>query len=320
MNKPVAIFLLIVALGLIVVSQSLYIVDQRQQVILLQLGKPVGSGEGGTVIKGPGLHFKIPIIQKVEYFDSRILSVDPEPEQVVISSATSTSQKSQDENDTISILDINESGEPIIVDSFARYKIIDPLRFFESLRTTQRANARIQSILNDATRTVLGRTTLKTLLSEERSGVMNEILIGMNKTIDKAKLGVEIVDVRIIRADLTAALRESTVKRMNSELLERATETRAKGEERALEIRSTAERERTILIAEAQRDSQIFRGQGDGEAYEIYTNAFNKDKDFYAFTRSMEAYRNTLADPETRMILSPDSEFFKYFKQGSPNR
>jgi membrane protease subunit HflC len=142
---------------------------------------------------------------------------------------------------------------------------------------------------------------------------MDNILKRVNDNIKKDSLGIEIVDVRIVRADLTADLRTSTVRRMISELKERATETRAKGEERALEIRSTAEKERTVLIAEAQRDSSVLKGEGDKEAIKIYADAFNKDKEFYSFIRSMEAYSNTLADPDTQLILSPNSEFFKHF-------
>lgn len=320
MNKFSIILLFVVAVGLIVISQSVFIVDQREQAIVLQLGNPVGNPEEpASIIKGPGLHFKIPVIQSVRYFDSRILSVDPRPEQVVISSDEITrAATGEDEEEEESFIG-NESGEPIIVDSFARYKIVDPLQFLKTLRDIRGANARIQSILNDATRTVLGKTTLRTLLSDARTGVMDEIKNRVNRKIKQDELGIEIVDVRIVRADLTAELRTSTVRRMISELKERATETRAKGEERALEIRSTAEKERTVIIAEAERDAQIMRGVGDNEAIKIYADAFNKDKEFYGFIRSMEAYRNTLADSETQLILSPDSDFFRYFQDRSGN-
>ncbi len=317
MNKSRLFLLGILAIGFIVISQSLFIVDQREQAIVLQLGEPKGEP------RGPGLHVKIPIIQDVVYFDSRILSVDPAPEQVVISSSLIEKQKApvigEDgkaiadtaTKDNAVIKDV--SGEPIIVDTFARYKIVDPLQFLKTLRTVSGANARLSTILNDATRAVLGRTTLKELLSDERTAVMNEIRLRVNRTTTNDQLGIEIVDVRIVRADLTSELRTSTVRRMISELQERATETRAKGEEQALEIRSTAEKERTVLIAEAQRDAEMLKGQGDNEAIKIYADAFNKDKEFYAFIRSMEAYKNTLADPDTRLILSPNGDFFRYF-------
>ena len=168
--------------------------------------------------------------------------------------------------------------------------------------------------MNDATRAELGRTTLQELLSQERAAIMDEIRDRVNRKIEQDRLGIEIVDIRIVRADLTPDLRTSTVRRMISELTERATETRAKGEERALEISSTAEKERTVILANAQRDAEIMKGTGDKEAIKIYADAFNKDKEFYGFVRSMEAYKNTLANPETQLILSPDSAFFKYFQ------
>jgi membrane protease subunit HflC len=317
-------------------------VDQKEQALVLQLGNPVGEP------RKPGLHFKIPLIQEVKRFDGRVLSVDPDPEQVVIASSTIEREKSREEmqneadaakqvqnnettkTDSTTLTENKEvdtviaerpkienvSGEPIIVDSFARYKIIDPLQFLKTLGTISVANSRLENILNDATRAVLGKTSLPELLSEERTYVMNDIRRRVNRKIQQDKLGIEIVDVRIVRADLTKELRTSTVRRMISELQERATETRAKGEELAKEIRATAEKERTVILANSGRDAQITRGEGDKEAIKIYADAFNKDKEFYGFIRSMEAYKNTLADPDTRLILSPDSEFFKYFESG----
>ncbi|MBP7903801.1 MAG: protease modulator HflC, partial [Alphaproteobacteria bacterium] len=161
---------------------------------------------------------------------------------------------------------------------------------------------------------VLGRSSLTQLLSPERAHVMTDIKKRVNEKISKDQLGIEIVDVRIVRADLTPELRESTVRQMISQLKERATERRAKGEEKALEIVSTADKEKTVLIAEAERKAQVIKGEGDQQAIKIYAEAFNVDKEFYSFLRSMEAYRNTLASPETRLILSPNSEFFRYFE------
>ncbi len=320
MTKAVTFILALFAVALIIASQAFYIVDQREQAILLQLGQPIGD------VKGPGLHMKIPLVQNVSRFDKRILSVDPDPEQVVISSASISRPKPQENadgtentdtteiqnNDSFGNID-NVTGEPIILDTFARYKIVDPLQFLKTLRTIDGANSRLENILKDATKAELGKTSLQELLSPRRTEVMRDIQRSVNRNVQKDELGIEIVDVRIVRADLTADLRTSTVRRMQSELKERATETRAKGEERALEIRSTADKERTVLIAEAERDAQKLRGEGDNEAIKIYADAFNKDKEFYSFIRSMEAYSKTLADPETRLILSPDSPFFKHF-------
>lgn len=315
------VLIAVLAVGALVISQSLFIVDQTQQAIVLQLGQPQGEP------RGPGLHWKTPFIQNVQFFDRRILSVDPPAEQVVISSSTTFEksaapkepvQESQPdpsgEEKTPGPTIENVSGEPIIVDTFARYKIVNPLEFLKTLKTEENANSRLESILNDSARSVLGRTTLVQLLSPERARVMAEIKKRVNEKISNDKLGIEIVDVRIVRADLTPELLESTVRQMISQLKERATERRAKGEERALQIVSTAEKERTVILAEAERQSQVIRGQGDQEAIKIYAEAFNVDKEFYSFLRSMEAYRNTLASPETRLILSPNSEFFRYFE------
>ncbi len=321
MQTKLAILLLLVAVGLIGLSQALFVVDEREQAIVLQLGQPVGD------VKQPGLHWKIPVIQDVRTYDSRILSVDPNPQEMVISSDRDRSlisgprmapQDNEGEDEDGGIPEV-VSGEPIIADTFARYRIVDPLQFLKTLQTVRAAEGRLENIINEATRSVLGRTTLKELLSEERAEVMDEIMQRVNQTVQDDNLGIEIIDVRIVRADLTPELRQSTVRRMISELKERATETRAKGEERALEIRSTAEKERTVILAEAQRDAQITRGQGDQEAIRIYTDAFNKDPEFYAFMRSLEAYRNSLTDPDTKLILSPDSQFFRFFSEKQGN-
>lgn len=305
---------------LILLMQAVFIVDQRSQAIVLQLGEPVGNlAQSDSFIKGPGLHFKIPFIQSLRFFDRRVLPVDPPPEQVVISGmARGASPKALSmpaPAAPVEIVPENVGGEPIIVDTFARYKITDPLQFMKTLRTIANADDRLESILNNATRSVLGQTTLKTLLSPERERVMNEIKTRVNDTIEQARLGIEIVDVRIVRADLTADLRTSTVRRMISELQERATQTRAMGEERALQIRAEAERERDVILAEARRKAEILKGEGDQEAITIYTKAFNRDPSFYAFWRTMEAYRNTLSDPDTQLILSPDSGFLRYLNQ-----
>lgn len=297
--------------GVFVGMQSVFIVDQREQALLLQLGQPVGD------IKEPGLHFKIPFIQNVRRFDRRILPVDPPPEQVVISSAGSALrpdsrafEESEDEADNRVV-----SGEPIIVDTFARYRITDPLMFLKTLQTVDRAARRIENIMNDATRTVLGKTTLPDLLSEKRAGIMENIRKRVNKKIAEDQLGIDIVDVRIVRADLTPSLRQSTVRRMNSELKERATETRAKGEKRALEIRSTADKERSVILAKAERDAEIVRGEGDQAAIKIYAEAFNRDTEFYGFLRSLKAYESAFSKTGTTFVLSPENQFFHYFSK-----
>lgn len=317
MNFKAVVLFTVLAVALLIGSQSLFVVDQTQQALVLQLGQPKGEP------RGPGIHFKTPFVQNVRYFDSRVLSIDPEPENVVISSEHSdmgirnsnaqTEEGEEDADNGPSIQSV--SGEPIVVDTFARYRITDPLQFMKTLGTITNANARLGSILNDSTRTILGESTLGDILSEQRTQIMSRIRSRVNDKTQEDKLGIEIVDVRIVRADLTPELRTSTVKQMKSQLNERATERRSKGEERALEIRSTAEKERTIILAEARRDAEITKGKGDEEAIKIYAKAFNVDKDFYSFIRSMEAYKKTMANPQTRLILSPDSAFFKHFDE-----
>ena len=309
---PLVIFIAVAFIG---IMQSVYIVDEREQAILLQLGQPVGD------VKKPGLHFKLPIVQNVRRFDQRVLSVDPAPREMVINSSSLGAKMPTDdavEGEEKEIIAESAGGEPIIVDTFARYRITDPLAFMKTLRSVPQANLRIENILEAATRSVLGNTTLRDLLSSRRAAIMNDILVRMAATAKRDNLGIEIVDARIIRADLSQNLLEATVRRMNSGLQERAAETRARGEERAIEIRSTADKERTVILAEAERDAQIIKGAGDREAIETYAKAFNKDKDFYAFMRSMEAYKNSFTDDGSAMILSPDSAFLKYLQNKNP--
>lgn len=315
MNKTIKITgaagLIAIAATAIAISMSMFTVREIEHAIVLQFGEPK------RVISQAGLYFRMPLIQNVRYFDKRILSVDPPTERMNLSSDKNRIQQSmgadmtEDEKKALEQLVVETSGEPINVDVFARYRIVDPLLFLQRMVTEDGANQRIRTVLSGATRDVLGKTTLRDLLSVKRNAVMADIKTRVNDSMKDR--GVEIVDLRIVRADLTDTLRSSTVNRMITERKEVATETRARGQEQALEIKARAERERTVLIAEAQRKAQGLRGNGDQIAISTYNEAFNKDKDFYAFIRSLEAYRTTLANPETRMILSPDSEFFRYF-------
>lgn len=306
-----ALGLIGVAAVAIAVSMSMFTVREIEHAIVLQFGEPK------RIISEAGLHFRVPLVQNVRYFDKRILSVDPATERMNLSSDKSqilkamTPDMTDDEKKALEQLSAEISGEPINVDVFARYRIVDPLLFLQRMVTEDGANQRIRTVLSGATRDVLGKTTLRDLLSTKRNTVMAEIKTRVNDSMKDR--GVEIVDIRIVRADLTDTLRTSTVSRMITERREVATETRAKGQEQALQIRAKAEKERTVLLAEAQREAQGLRGEGDKEAITLYNSAFNKDKDFYAFIRSLEAYRETLATPDTRMILSPESEFFRYF-------
>jgi membrane protease subunit HflC len=292
----------------ILVSLCVFTVDERQSAIVLQFGQPK------KVIQDAGLKFKLPWpVQEVKYFDGRILEVDPAPGRVNISSDSNSPLIINEDGEVDATVLEQVSGEPIIVDTFARYRIADPLLFLQRLRTEQIAQRQIENVMDSATRDTLGNATLREILSPARARLMNTIRDRVNAEMKPR--GVEIVDIRIVRADLTDRLQSSTVNRMITERKEAATQTRAKGQEKALEIRSTAEKERQILIAEAQKEAQITKGEGDEEATRIYAEAYNKDADFYAFVRSMEAYRNTLGNSDTKMILSPDSAFLRYLSE-----
>ena len=297
---------LIVGVILVGVSLSVFTVDERETAIVLQFGQPK------QVYTDAGLKFKLPFpIQDVRYFDKRILEVDPDPERVNISSDRNSPLVKEGAVDQELIEEV--SGEPIIVDTFARYRITDPLLFLQRLQTEARAKQQIENVMDSATRDTLGSATLREILSPARSRLMATIRDRVNAEMKPR--GVEIVDIRIVRADLTDRLRTSTVNRMITERKELATQTRANGQEKALEIKSMADREKTVLLAEAEKKAQILRGEGDKSATEIYSKAYNRDPEFYAFTRSMEAYKNTLADGSTKMILSPDAAFLRYIRE-----
>jgi membrane protease subunit HflC len=295
---------IIVGAILIIMSLSIFTVDERQTAIVLQFGQPK------QVYADAGLKVKLPWpIQDVRYFDSRILEVDPEPRRVNISSDRNNPML---EDGTVDAELIEEvSGEPIIVDTFARYKIIDPLLFLQRLQTESRARQQIENVMDSATRDTLGNATLRNILSPARGDLMVKIRDRVNAEMKPR--GVEIVDIRIVRADLTERLQTSTVSRMITKRKELATKTRANGQEKALEIRSTADKERTVLLANANKTAQITKGEGDKTATEIYNKAYNADPEFYAFTRSMEAYKTSMGvKGETKMILSPDASFLRF--------
>lgn len=285
--KPIMLF--VVAVGLIIGSQSVFTVDETEQVLVLQFGNPV------NVINKPGLQFKIPFIQNLKYIDKRILDVDPDPEELLLA-----------------------DQKRLVVDTFLRYKIADPLLFYKTLTTESAARRRLQEQVNSSLRSNLGKASLPQILSPEREQVMVSIRQEVNKDVER--LGLTVTDVQVVRADLPEETSQAIYARMVSERQREASEARAQGQELAQQIRSKAERERTILLAEADKRAQIIRGQGDEKAIEIYANAYNKDKEFYSFTRSLEAYRKSLKGDGTTLLLSPDSEFFDYFKDKKKTR
>lgn len=274
------IFLGLVALGLI--SSSAYIVYQPEQAIVLQFGEPV------RWVKEPGLKFKVPLIQNVVFYDTRLLNLDPPAQEVVL-------------NDK----------KRLDVDSFTRYQIVDPLKFYQTVKTETQARSKLEEIVNSSLRKVLGRVTLTELLSQQRTQIMANISKTVKK--DAEAIGVSVADVRIRRADLPMEVMQAINERMKTERQRDAKEFRAKGQQKAQNIRATADKEAAIIVAEAEKQSQILRGEGDKESVAIWNKIVGQDVDFYEFYRSLEAYRKSLGDNETSLVLSPDSQFFKYF-------
>ncbi len=268
---------------LFVLVNSLYIVRQTEQAIVLQFGEPV------RVVKEPGLKVKIPFIQNVVFYDNRLLNLDPPAQEVVL-------------NDK----------KRLDVDSFTRYRIVDPLRFYKTVRTETMARSKLEEIVNSSVRKILGRITLQELLSQQRTQIMADISSAV-KT-DAEQIGVSVADVRIRRADLPLEVLQAINARMKAERERDAKEFRATGQQQAQQIRAAAEKERTIIIAEAEKQAQITRGEGDEQAIVIWNKAAGADPQFYGFYRSLEAYKNALGTPgNTSMVLSPNAEFFEYF-------
>ena len=272
---------LIFVIGL-VVYLSLFTVKEINQAIVLQFGDPK------KIITTAGLQYKLPFIQNVVYLDRRILSLDPPPAEVIAS-----------------------DQKRLIVDAYARFKIIDPLKFYISVGDERVARSRLATIINSRIRSVLGKQSLATLLSEERSTQMSIIQEGVN--VEAEKFGITIIDVRIKRADLPQANSEAIYKRMQTEREREAKEFRARGAEMAVTITSTADRKVTVILANAEKQSEIMKGEGDGIRNKIFADAFGQDPDFFSFYRAMQAYETALIGGDTTLILSPDSDFFKFF-------
>ena len=268
---------------------SLFTMNERQQGLVLQFGEPK------RVIQSSGLHFKLPLIQNVVRYDIRILEYDLPIEEIIA-----------------------VDKKRMLVDSFTRFKIIDPLEFYKTVGTESSVRNRLNSNVISSLRRVVGRVTLEELLSEERSKIMEDIKKEVNS--EASRFGIEVVDVRIRRADLPEANSQAIYERMISERVREAKEFRAKGSEVAQKIRAEADKEKTVILAEATKKSEILRGKGESEAVNIYAGAFEKDPDFYSFYRSMQAYGNVLGEDGTTMILSPDSEFLEFFNNSKGGR
>ncbi len=281
MKKNLQYILIGAAIVLVIAAQSLYIVRQPEQAIVLQFGDPV------RLVQEPGLKIKVPFIQNVVFYDKRLLNLEPPAQEVVL-----------------------KDKKRLDVDTFSRYRITEPLTFYKTVRNEYQAQNRLQEIVNSSARNVLATVTLKELLSEKRNEIMKRISQAVKA--DAAQLGVEVADVRIRRADLPIQVSQAINDRMKTERIREAKGYRADGEKAAQEIRATADKQATITVANAEKEAQKIKGEGDKKATEIWNNATSSDPEFYSFYRSLEAYRNSF-DDETSMVIAPEGEFFKYF-------
>lgn len=283
MNRTVLTGAAVLVVLLVVLSMSgLFTVNQAQQALVLQFGAPVRP------IENPGLHVKIPFAQNVVYFDRRLLDIDTDPQEV-----TMLDQKR------------------LVVDAFARYRIVDPLQFYQAVGSEANMRVRLSAIVVSKLRDILGKVPFAAVLTEQRAQLMRQITEQV--VTEAGPFGVKVFDVRIMRADLHPDNSAAIYGRMQTERERQAKQERAEGAETAQTIRAQADRDRTVILAEAQRQAQILRGQGDAEATGIFADAFNRDPGFYEFYRSLQAYRNAFADGTT-LVLSPDSDFLKFFQ------
>jgi len=266
------------------IFSSFFTVNQTQQALVLQFGEPK------RIIQEPGLAFKLPFIQDAIFYESRVLSLIPQDAEEVILA----------------------DQKRIQIDAYARYRIEDPLLFFQTVRNELGARARLESIIDSSVRRVLGSETLASILTGERENINGSIRDEVNASVES--LGIEIIDVRLRRADYPESTSQNIFNRMKSEREREAKEFRATGDEEAQKIRADAEKTRTVIVAEAKREAQEVRGQGDSNAIRIYAESFGQDPEFFSFYRSMEAYRKSIGESGTSMVLSPNSSFFRYFK------
>jgi modulator of FtsH protease HflC len=289
MNKVfLALLGVVVVVGGIVAYASVFTVHQASQALVLQFGNPI------RVERDPGLKFKVPFVQNVEYFDRRILDLDPSPQEVIL-----------------------QDQKRVNVDSFARYRIVDPLEFRKKVSTDTEFRAVFGGRLNSAVRAEVGKVLLGDMLTAKRADVMHKISEQLKG--QAPDFGVEVIDVRIGRTDLPETTSQAVYTRMRSSRVAQAAELRAKGEEEKAKIQAGADRERTVILANAQKEAEIARGQGEGARTAILNNAFGKDAGFFGFYRTMEAYGKAF-DGDTSLVLSPNSDFMRFFGAASGNK
>jgi membrane protease subunit HflC len=286
LNVIGGVIVVVVIAALVVLWSSVFTVYQTQQALVVRLGNPV------AVVSTPGLHFKAPFIDSVISIDRRILDLEAPPQEVIAS-----------------------DQKRLVVDAFARYRIEDALRFYQTLGSINGANSQLSILLNSALRRVLGEVTFTHVVRDQRAELMSRIQKLMDQ--EARSYGIQVVDVRIRRADLPEQNSQAVYQRMQTERQREAAEFRAQGGQRAQEIRSRADRDVTVLVADAQSKAEQIRGEGDAKRNQIFAEAFSKDPGFFTFYRSMQAYENGLKSKDTRFLLKPDSSFFRYFNNPS---
>jgi len=277
-----AIFTFLLLGVFLLLQQSLFIVQQTQQALVIQLGHPLDK------VYLPGLHMKLPFIQNVVYFDARILDYDARPAEALTSDLKS-----------------------MVLDNYARWKIVDPLRFYRTMRTEANAQARLDAVIYSQIRAHIGRHTLTEVVNDKRTAIMDSVTEKTSQQMQE--FGIKIVDVRIKRTDLPAENQRAIFDRMRAERERQATQYRSEGAEESTKIRSAADKERALILADANKKSQVLRGEGDAEAARIYAEAFSKSPEFFSFQRGLEALRKSLGE-NTRMVLTPDSPLLQPIK------
>jgi modulator of FtsH protease HflC len=283
---------ILLVVAVVVGYSTLFTVNQTQQALVVRLGKPV------RVITEPGLDVKVPFVDSVIYVDKRILSIESPAQEVIASSQDNTG------------LGSDQAGERLVVDAFARYRIVDPLKYYQTVGPTG-ADPQLSILLNSALRNVLGGATLTDVVRDKR----DELMAKMREQIDHGavQFGIQVIDVRIRRADLPEQNSQAVYQRMQTERQREAAEFRAQGSQKSQEIRAKADRDVTVLLADASSHAEQIRGQGDSERNRIFADAYTRDPDFFAFYRSMQAYDKSMQRGDTRLVLKPDSDFFRYF-------
>ncbi|MFQ5900558.1 MAG: protease modulator HflC [Thermodesulfobacteriota bacterium] len=283
MKKTHLIFIIIIVFLFIVAAQAFYTVDETESVLIIELGKPVRT------VTDPGLHFKTPFIHQVITFDKRILVYDAAPSVI-----------------------ITKDKKNLVVDNYAKWQIIDPLKYYQTVRNEIGAQARLDDIVFSIVREELGKHNLADIVAKTRASLMETVTVKSNKAA--FAYGVKVVDVRIKRAELPPENEKAVFARMRAEREREAKRYRSEGEEKALGIRAAADMEKTIILSEANMKSQVLKGEGDATATRIYAEAYRKDSKFFYFLKTMEAYGAVFGDKDT-VVLTPDSEFFRYLKE-----